>query len=95
MTAVVELPPDAPAEGATTLTAVRSLLQGRAIYVLLVVTWIISWSLILRDDGSVSLTRLLVPAGEVVNVYVQVDLHFRCSSKPPNMCMRSSTSSRL
>ena len=49
-------------ERSTVVTSVRSLVRGRAIYLLLAVTWVISWTLILLDDGSVSVNRLLVPA---------------------------------
>lgn len=49
-------------EASTAVVSVRSLLRGRAIYLLLAATWIISWTLILLDGGSLSLNRLLVPA---------------------------------
>ena len=62
MTAAVQRPSDAAVDTPTALAHLRSLLQGRAIYVLLVVTWITSWSLILLDDGTVSVNRLVVPA---------------------------------
>ena len=49
-------------EASTAAASVRSLLRGRAIYLLLATTWVISWTLILLDGGSLSLNRLLVPA---------------------------------
>ena len=62
MTATVEHQADVAAESSALLHRIGSLVQGRAIYLLLAVTWIISWSLITLDGGSVSVNRLLVPA---------------------------------
>ncbi len=53
--------PSAP-QMSSAVGSIRSLLRGRAIYLLLAATWVISWTLILLDDGSVSINRLLVPA---------------------------------
>jgi len=62
VTAAVAPPANDTVERPTGLANFGSLLQGRAIYLLLIVTWITSWTLILLDDGSVSVSRLLVPA---------------------------------
>jgi ribose transport system permease protein len=62
MTATIGREAEAAVVPPTGLERVGSLLNGRAIYLLLAVTWAISWSLILLDGGSVSVSRLLVPA---------------------------------
>lgn len=48
--------------GPTALGSVRARLRGQGIFVLLAITWIVSWSIILLDGNSVSLKRLVVPA---------------------------------
>ncbi len=62
MTATVGRETDASVMSSSGLARIGSLMQGRAIYLLLAVTWIVSWSLIKVDGGSVSINRLLVPA---------------------------------
>lgn len=48
--------------GTTVVDMLRQRLRGQGIFVLLAVTWVLSWSVILLDGNTVSVKRLVVPA---------------------------------